>query len=170
MNQGQGDVGEKLERLYAKGLIDLETLLEARRIQNEGLDSLNRYLAENGLEASSGFCQGQGPGEGRNGLGSGGIQRGRGDAAMRWGDPASEDAAQFREQILDPAGLAALSDSQLIGLTPADPTLPEAGAPSSSSPTARAAPAGGGGAYTHTLLPRHRGAVRRYFDRPQGSP
>jgi hypothetical protein len=29
------------------------------------------------------------------------------------------------------------------------------------------AASGGGSAYTQTILPRHRGAVKRYFDRPQ---
>ncbi len=168
LGQGRGGLETRLERLYAAGLIDLETLLAAKTSMEDDLEALAVYLDEQDLEASSSFCRSGRLASGRSGLpGRGGINRGRGDAAMTWREASSADGVSFREQILDPASLAALDDSRLLGLTAADPTRPEASA-AATSPGALdpASAAGGGAAYTHTLLPRHRAAVRRFFDRP----
>ncbi len=158
LGRGKGSLAEKLDRLYAGGLIDLETLLAAKRgLEGGDLGELAAFLDGNGLEAASGYCRG---------AGRGGISRGRGDAPMTWKDPSSPDGAGWREQILDPASLAALHQSHLLGLTAADPNALEPVAPGAAGGGLDpAATAGGGGAYTHTLLPRHRGAVKRYFDR-----
>ncbi len=163
LRRGQGDLGDKLDRLYAGGLIDLETLLAAKRALEGGdLDSLADFLEQNGLEAASGFCRGSRPG---SRPGRGGIGRGRGDAPMTWKDPSSPEGAKWQPQVLDPADLAALHQSRLLGLTVADPGALEPAAPSAAGAAVDPDAGGGGGAYTHTLLPRHRGAVRRYFDR-----
>ncbi len=168
LGRGQGDLSGKLDRLYAGGLIDLETLLAAKKsLQDGNLEDLAEFLDDNGLEAASSFCRGGRPGAGSgSGPGRGGVSRGRGDAAMTWKDPSSPEGARWRPQVLDPSSLAALHQSHLLGLTTADPTDLEPGAPAA---TAGVDPAvvDGGGATTHTLLPRHRGAVRRYFDRQE---
>ncbi|MCP3958433.1 MAG: hypothetical protein GY719_11320 [bacterium] len=179
LGRGKGSLDDKLDRLYASGLIDLETLLAAKSPLDGGdLDSLERFLEENGLEASKGFCKGGRPGPGSRfgeiasgAPGRGGINRGRADAAMTWKDPSSRDGAEFEELILDPSSLAALRESQLLGLTVADPSALEPGAlPGAGTAIDAESVAGGGAAYTHTLLPRHRGAVKRYFDRPAEDP
>ena len=163
LQEGQGSLSETLERLYAGGLIDLETLLQGQGALQGDQESLAEFLAENGLEAASGFCRG-----GRRGHrpGSGGISRGRDDAPMHWREPISVEGVRFREQVLDPASLAALRESHLSGLSIADPTSLDAAQETSAVSVIDTAAAGGGAAHTHTLLPRHRGAVRRYFDRP----
>ncbi len=165
IGRGKGSLGEKIDRLYAAGLIDLETLLAAKRSLAGGdLEALASYLEDHGLEAAGGYCRGSGLGSGRPGRG--GVSRGRGDAPMTWKDPSSPDGAKWRQQVLDPAALAALHQSRLLGLTAADPSALDPGAPAASGTAIDpAAAAGGGAAYTHTLLPRHRGAVKRYFDR-----
>ncbi len=163
LGRGKGSLADKLDRLYAGGLIDLETLLAAKRSLSGGdLGALAEFLDQNGLEAASGYCQG-----GR--AGRGGVSRGRGDAPMTWKDPSSPAGAKWREQVLDPASLAALHQSHLLGLTAADPSALEPAAPGAGGGGLDpAATAGGGAAYTHTLLPRHRGAVARSFARPNG--
>ncbi len=166
LGRGKGSLKETLERLYAGGLIDLETLLAAERALDGGdLEQLADYLDRNGLQAAGAACRG-----GR--AGRGGANRGRGDAPMTWKDPSSPDGAKWRRQVLDPSSLAALHQSHLLGLTAADPSAAGEPAPAGDGGAVDpAASAGGGAAYTHTLLPRHRGAVERYFDRrrPEGN-
>ncbi len=186
LGRGKGSLEDKLDRLHAGGLIDLETLDAARRaLGGEDLDQLAQYLEDNGLEAAGKVCRGgpgswrPGSGPGRGGVGSGrpgsgpgrgGVGRGRGDAPMTWKEPSSPDGARWREQVLDPSSLAALHQSHLLGLTAADPGALETPPVATAGALDPVATAGGGAAYTHTLLPRHRGAVERYFDRTTGSP
>ncbi len=172
LERGQGSLSDKLDRLHAGGLIDLETLLTAQRsLEGGDLDQLADFLEDNGLEAAGGYCRGGRPGTGRPGAGQGsrpgrgGVSRGRGDAPMTWKDPSPEEGAKWRPQVLDPSSLAALRQSHLLGLTAADPGQLEPDAPIAAGAGLDPQPGGGGGATTHTLLPRHRGAVRRYFDR-----
>ncbi len=167
LRRGQDDLGDKLDRLYAGGLIDLETLLAAKKsLEGGDLEKLADFLDENGLEAAGDYCRGGRPG---SRPGRGGVSRGRADAAMTWKDPSSPEGAKWRAQVLDPSSLAALHQSHLLGLTAADPSAPEPGAPAAGAGIDPGATSGGGagGAYTHTLLPRHRGAVQRYFDRQE---
>jgi hypothetical protein len=96
---------------------------------------------------------------------SGGINRGRGDAEMTWNSVASsQEGVAFKEQVLPPATLAALKDSQVIGLGTGAPQL-ETGAGPSAFGALNAAAAGGGSAVSMTIYPRHRAAVQRYFER-----
>jgi hypothetical protein len=97
--------------------------------------------------------------------GKGGVDRGRGDAAMTWADGSSEKDARFKEKILPPSSVAGLNDSQLVGLSASAPTADTSGVAAHGA--LNSAASGGGSAYTQTILPRHRGAVKRYFDRPK---
>jgi hypothetical protein len=96
--------------------------------------------------------------------GKGGVDRGRGDAAMTWTDGSSEKGARFKEKVLPPSSVAGLNDSQLVGLSASAPTVSTGGVAAHGA--LNSAASGGGSAYTQTILPRHRGAVKRYFDRP----
>jgi septal ring factor EnvC (AmiA/AmiB activator) len=94
--------------------------------------------------------------------GKGGVDRGRGDAELTWQDPAREDGAKFKEKTLSPAAISELQNSELVGLSATAPTAqPNVAAHGALNGAAT----GGGSAYTQPVLPRHKGAVQRYFDR-----
>ena len=173
LGQAKVEMGEKLDRLHAGGLIDLETLAASERgLEGGELEQLSSYLEDKGLGAASSYSR-------RGGLASSagdgqqagaGLSRGGGGVPMSWKEPSSADGSRWREQVLDPASAAALQQSHLQGLSVADPRALEPAAPVASGAVDPVATAGGGAAYTHTLLPRHRGVVKRYFDRAAGSP
>lgn len=160
LEQGRADLAASLERLHQAGLIDLEKLLEARRSLAAGDAELADFLDQNGLEASEHLHRRLRPGRG-------GVDRGRGDAPMTWQEPISSDGVSFAEEVLDPASLAALERSGLLGLQAlAPPVAPPPIVRDAADGAADAAvAAGSGAAHTHQVLPRHRGAVRRFFAR-----
>ena len=93
-----------------------------------------------------------------------GIDRGRGDAPLTITDPSSDEGVKWKEQILPPASLASLKDSKAVGVSLGAPTVTEAGNPGQSGALAGAA-TGGGTTNRQVILPQHRSAVQRYFDR-----
>jgi hypothetical protein len=97
------------------------------------------------------------------GPGRGGVTRGRGDAPMTWKDPSSKEGTEFKEEALAP-GAGSLKDSRLMGVSVGAPTVEAAGGPAKSG-ALNETQSGGGSANTRTVLPRHRGAVQRYFER-----
>src|SRR5262249_6444210 len=91
---------------------------QANRRDNSGLA---RFLKENAEkmsvdEATLQWCQGKG-----------GVDRGRGDAAMTWTDGSSEKDARFKEKVLPPSSVAGLNDSQLVGMSASAPTADTSG-------------------------------------------
>jgi hypothetical protein len=159
LGQGKSALNQKLSKLSQSGRINSNALkggAQANRRDNSGLA---RFLKENAEkmsveEATLQWCEGKG-----------GVDRGRGDAAMTWTDGSSEKDARFKEKVLSPSSVAGLNDSQLVGLSASAPTVSTNGVAAHGA--LNTAASGGGSAYTQTILPRHRGAVRRYFDRPQ---
>ena len=101
-------------------------------------------------------------GDGRPGRG--GINRGRGDAAMTWQKDVNKDNAAFKEKVLPPAAAASLKQSQLVGISVGDPTSSKPGGGSAGGALG-SAQAGGGEARTQTILPEHEKTVQRYFNR-----
>jgi hypothetical protein len=81
---------------------------------------------------------------------------------MTWTDGASEAGAKFKAEALPAA--TRLSDAQLVGISRAAPELNgEAVAPDHG---ALANTAGSGGsAHSQTVLPEHRRAVQKFFNR-----
>lgn len=159
LSQGKSSLKEKLSKLSQSGMINPNSLkggAQANRRDNSGLA---RFLKENAEkisveEATLQWCEGKG-----------GVDRGRGDAAMTWTDGSSEKDAKFKEKVLPPSSVAGLNDSQLVGLSASAPAADPSGVAAHGALNNTAS--GGGSAHTQTILPRHRGAVRRYFDRPQ---
>jgi len=96
--------------------------------------------------------------------GRGGITRGRGDAPMAFTEASTMEGTAFKEQVLPPSGLAALKDSQRIGVSIGTPST-EAAGESYGAGVLEPSAAGSGEAATLRLLPRHRRAVERYFER-----
>lgn len=159
LGESRAGLAAKLDRLHEAGLIDLETLMKARGATAADDAELADFLAANGLEAAASYCDLPG---------RGGVDRGRGDAEMTWRDPAAGDGAGFEEQVLDPASLAALEKSGLLGIRAVDPSSGGPPLPAAAAAVLDPAAAGGGGAHTRTVLPRHRGAVKRFFHRGEG--
>jgi hypothetical protein len=108
-----------------------------------------------------GFCSGGQCNSGNPGRG--GINRGRGDADLTWGDESTLENTKFKESVLPPGMLDKPRD-EVIGLTSAAPeTDVAASAPRSA---ARAATATSGDeTWKGTVRPRHRSVVKRYFDK-----
>jgi hypothetical protein len=165
LSQSKSALNQKLSKLGQSGQSgqsgrinpnSLKGGAQANRRDNSGLA---RFLKENAEkmsvdEATLQWCEGKG-----------GVDRGRGDAAMTWTDGSNEKDARFKEKVLPPSSVAGLNDSQLVGLSASAPTVDTSGVAAHGA--LNSAASGGGSAYTQTILPRHRGAVKRYFDRPQ---
>ncbi|HUX00356.1 MAG TPA: hypothetical protein VMY35_05185, partial [Phycisphaerae bacterium] len=59
-----------------------------------------------------------------------------------------------------------LKENRLVGVSIGAPTV-EAPADPTGQGGLDGAAAGGGSAHVHTVLPRHRGSVKRYFEREE---
>ena len=82
---------------------------------------------------------------------------------MTWTEGSDQKNAKFKEKALPPAAVAGLQDSQMVGLSAAAPEVQKGNLAAHGA--LNNAASGGGAAYTQTILPRHKGAVKRYFDR-----
>lgn len=162
LSQSKSALNQKLSKLSKSGGINPNSLkggAQANRRDNSGLA---KFLKENAEkmsvdEAMLQWCEGE--------SGSGGPSRGPGAAAMTWTDGSSEKNAKFKEKVLSPSSVSGLNDSQIVGMSASAPTVSTNGVVAHGA--LNSAASGGGSAYTQTILPRHRGAVKRYFDRPQ---
>ena len=99
----------------------------------------------------------------QGGPGQGGLDRGPGPAPMQYGTPSDESGTEFKEQKLQPS--IPLEQAKLAGVTITAPEVTGGEAILSKGALSQAG-AGGGSALTAPVLPRHRGAVSRFFDRP----
>ncbi len=160
LSQNKSAMNQKLSKLAQSGMINPNSLKSAQASARDN-SGLAQFLKENAEKMSvedavGAWCENPG---------KGGVDRGRGDAAMTWTDGSSEKDAKFKEKVLPPAVVAGLNDSQMVGLSASAPTVDQGGIAAHGALNNTAA--GGGSAYTQTVLPRHKGAVKRYFERPQ---
>ncbi len=158
LSQNKSAMRQKLSKLAQSGMINPNSLKSAQGAARDN-SGLAQFLKENAEKMSvedavGEWCEGKG-----------GVDRGRGDAAMTWTDGSSEKDAKFKEKVLPPAIVAGLNDSQMVGLSASAPTVDQSGRAAHGA--LNSAATGGGSAYTQTVLPRHKGAVKRYFERPQ---
>ncbi|MHB1421728.1 MAG: hypothetical protein ACYC3I_00750 [Gemmataceae bacterium] len=84
---------------------------------------------------------------------------------MTWGKPGSEDGFKFKEEVLPPGALDALKSTP-IQEARGGGVIHKKSSEASSSGALQGAEAGSGSANTQVILPRHRAAVERYFERP----
>ena len=97
-----------------------------------------------------------------NSPGSGGIQRGRGDAELSLGDPSTPfDAESFEAKRLTPAEYADLDRSALVGVGATAPSA--SGVSGEATGDAGAATSVGASTWKRRLEPRHRRAVSAFF-------
>ena len=171
---------EKLAEAMEGRQEQLQELMEAMKEAGLG-EGTSQYgeLAEIDVEALREFLEGAGAGEGMDaeaikvmlqemGAGRGGVSRGPGHAEMVWKDPSTEEGVKFDPQLLPPSRSRDLDDAQRIGTSRKAPEADGEAAGSSGGALTGTA-AGGGSAAEAVVLPRHRGAVERYFDRGDGS-
>ena len=160
LKQGQAGLSQRMNKLAQSGAgrtINPNSLLNGELSGNKEKSDLAEYLKKNAAKKSVSEAIGEWV-EG----GKGGVDRGRGDAELTWSDGSKEDGAKFKEKTLPTTGLSDLQNTELVGLSATTPTAqPNVAAHGALNGTA----AGGGSAYTQPVLPRHKGAVQRYFER-----
>jgi hypothetical protein len=154
LKQSKANLARKLGKLSDARLIDLKKVKQCENAGKCDSAGLAEFLKEN--EESMTVS------EMMRAWGKGGVDRGRGDAPMTWTDPSSERGARFKEKVL-PSSLAGLKDSELVGRSVGAPDVEKLS--SQRSGALNGAAAGGGSAFSHTVLPRHRRAVNTYFAR-----
>ena len=152
----KSDIYDRLAELHAANLIDLKTLKALEKLGQCDSDGLAAFLAENAdsmsiVQCIGGWCRG--------------INRGPGHAPMTWTEGTTEEDAEFKAEALPLSDIASLEDSELVGLSIGAPSV-ETSNLSPESGGLSGATAGGGSSVTQTVLPRHKGAVKRYFERP----
>ena len=154
----KSDIYDRLVKLHEVNLIDLATLKACEKLGECDSAGLAAFLAENADSMSVVQCIG--------GWCRGGISRGPGHAPMTWNDSPTEEGAKFKAEALPLSDVAALAESELVGLSAAAPSVEASSSPPKSS-ALKGATAGGGASFSQTVLPRHKGAVKRYFERPR---
>lgn len=162
-------LGKAMKGIQAADRAKLAKLVEARLIDANELERCDEACQCDGDALIAALGEGDEPGDvgiaiDGDGLpGRGGINRGRGDAAMTWQDTVNKGDAAFKEKVLPP-GAASLKESKLVGISVGNPTKAKPGGGSVGGSLA-SAQAGGGEARTQTILPEHEKTVQRYFDR-----
>jgi hypothetical protein len=163
-------IQKTLENLNKAGLADQKTLRKNASLGNKAdHKELAKQLQKNpgsGMgKTVDGFCkvgkEGK-DGEGE-GAGKGGVSRGPGHAPLLFDGQTAEDASKFKEIVLPPSAVGELAESIPIATSPGLPDDPNATA--ASGGVIGGAAAGGGSAARQPVLPRHRAAVSRYFER-----
>ena len=99
--------------------------------------------------------------------GNGGINRGPGHAPLLYGNNTSEEGSAFKEQKLELS--TPLDQAKLVGVTITTPEV-TGGEAILGKGALNTAQSGGGNALSAPILPRHRGAVKRFFQRPSANP
>jgi hypothetical protein len=164
----RGDRAEllkKLGRLQEAGLLDPKLMEEMAKSLAANPELLASMLKQAGGKASvaemvekSGAPLGKGPFGDRPGR-----------TGMTFGEKSSEAGVGFKDTILPPAAKSGKGGATVeVGSRPPERGKPGAG-PAQSGALGGAA-AAGGSANAGVVLPRHRGAVGRYFERPAAPP
>ncbi len=158
-----------------KDLADLEAVREyikslsqvqIRKLHKAGLCSGSGGLCETNLDdfelASQGFNPAQGP-EGEGNPGRGGINRGRGDAPMLWGEESDEQKVKFTTKELPPISISSDEEMPVVGINILEPEEMEAPVAGGAGRVLNFKNIVGSEAWQRRISPRHRGLVRRYF-------
>ncbi len=156
-----GDVRLPTDARSLRKLADSLSRYLAKR--NEGFKDLPRLGKESGRFDPSeyppfSYERGQ---DGDGDPGSGGLNRGRGDAPLTWGEE-SLPFDRFKAVALPPGAVRSPDDWAPVAVLPGAPKAsPEIGA---QAPAQDYAGTAGQAAWRRTLAPRHRSAVKKYFE------
>jgi hypothetical protein len=156
LKEGQKGEAMKMGKLVRAKLIDPGQLMKGKEMDKDGkeaLEGLAAYLKD---------------ALGKDGMddddGKGGTDRGGGKTKLTFGDESTEDGVTFKEQEL-PTDRMNLKDSSTSGISKGAPNIGKEKAEKGQAGALTGSRMGGGSAATQAVLPRHRGAVERYFDR-----
>jgi hypothetical protein len=142
----------------------LDALESARLIEGRLSDSQLELDAAELLEWLE--SQGEGECDAAKIVGAcrGGIDRGPGHVEMIWKDPSSKEGTSFEPKVLPPSRMRDMENARLLGVSRAAPDTEDGGSDSAGGALTGVSSAGGS-AESAVILPRHRGAVQRYFQR-----
>ncbi len=164
LREAKGSLSDRLAKLNEAGLIPMDALQKCEQLGQCNSEGLAKFLSEcrgSGNNSSIGALmagrQGQGPGKY-------GISRGPGAAPLTWKDPASKENAEFNAETLPLSKIASLDSGETLQISSAAPMVNDDG-PERSVDVLSGAKAGGGSSHKHQLLPKHKNAVKRYFER-----
>jgi hypothetical protein len=166
------ELQKKLQQLMKDKHI---TLPKDAKEREKTLSDLKKFLKDESKKLSKcrGKCKEPGDSEGdesggddreeRDGEpGKGGVNRGGSPTKLTWGDEAEANGAKFKEVLLPP-GTPDQPDKEIISQSASAPEVdPAASAPRTAGQ--KAGPETGRQTWNRALAPRHRAAVRSYFD------
>jgi hypothetical protein len=152
----KAEIVKKLGRLQEAGLLDKKAMEEMAKSVAANPERLAAMLKEAGVKASVAELV-----EKYGGPGHVGNDKGPGKTEMTFGPKSSEQGVGFKDVPL-PLG----SQQAVTQVTARPPKTGKPGSEAVQSGALSGAAAGGGSANTGVVLPRHRGAVGRYFERP----
>lgn len=157
MSQMTQDDLERMQKLLQNGMCQSDSCQRPG-----GEEALKKFLAENPGCTNLMVCAGIQPGSGW------GTSRGPGTAPISWLGETSEEHVDFEEQVLSASKLDSLAHSEMVGESYSAPEV-DLNASGSAGGVLNGTSAGDSAATTHTVLPRHRDAVNRYFKRNEGN-
>jgi hypothetical protein len=164
--KGKSEALKKAAKLVKARLIDPEALEKCEGASKADLAALADYLKENGFDGTDNLL---GDGMSEEG-GKGGVSRGPGAVKLTFGDESSDSGVTFKEEELPPSELQKIRDSELQGVSSGAPTVNKGGTGKASSGALSSAEAGGGASAAQTVLPKHKAAVERFFNRTMPRP
>lgn len=150
------ELGRRMEKLHLSGLIDAEALERCRKAGECDSEGLKAFLRDNSDKVSLGDLKSR--------YKNGGDSRGSGTAPMTWAKPGAEEGFKFKEEVLPPGALDALKSTPMQEARGGS-VIHKKSAEAASSGALHEAKTGSGSANTQIILPRHRAAVERYFER-----
>jgi len=164
------ELGEALEAVQGANKGKIAKLVKAKLLKAEDLaecegecdgEALEAFLKECGCKGSLAklLVECENPGKG-------GLTEGPAHAKLDFGKESSEEGAKFKEVQLPEGGLDALKKSQLTAMSRGNPTEKGEKASPASTGALNQAAEGGGAANAQPILPKHKGAVERFFSRP----
>jgi hypothetical protein len=141
-----------------------KTLSDLKKFLDDESKKLSKFRKKDGKsESDSDEFNEDSDREERKGKGGrGGVDRGGDPTELTWGDDAQANGAKFKEMALPP-GTPDRADKEIISQSASAPEVePAADAPRAAGRAA--GPESGRQTWNRTLRPRHRAAVRTYFD------
>lgn len=160
-------LAERLSKMTQEDLERMQQLLQQGLCQSgqcqrpSGTEALKKFLSENPGCTNLMICAGIKPCNGW------GVNRGPGTAPISWLGETSEEHIDFTEQVLTAAKLDSLANSEIVGESYSAPEIDPA-AVGSAGGVLNGIKANDSAATIHTVLPRHRHAVDRFFERKEG--